>query len=150
MDIPLNVCEERDPKGLYKLARAGKIKGACLFVYLFIYLIIYSLVCESIFYFSTGIIKQRLSKKKNFRIYRHRWSIWGTIELWGNEWMKALAPITLRLNSSIYFGNFYWKIQSISDKDARRKWCLSLSIFHGRKSGFLLGGQRFSSWRLLI
>ncbi|KMZ59142.1 Adenylyl-sulfate kinase [Zostera marina] len=27
MDIPLNVCEERDPKGLYKLARAGKIKG---------------------------------------------------------------------------------------------------------------------------
>lgn len=27
MDIPLEVCEERDPKGLYKLARAGKIKG---------------------------------------------------------------------------------------------------------------------------
>ncbi|KAI3722699.1 hypothetical protein L2E82_33741 [Cichorium intybus] len=27
MDIPLRVCEARDPKGLYKLARAGKIKG---------------------------------------------------------------------------------------------------------------------------
>lgn len=27
MDIPLSVCEARDPKGLYKLARAGKIKG---------------------------------------------------------------------------------------------------------------------------
>ncbi|KAK6923959.1 hypothetical protein RJ641_010159 [Dillenia turbinata] len=27
MDVPLQVCEKRDPKGLYKLARAGKIKG---------------------------------------------------------------------------------------------------------------------------
>ncbi|KAI8020077.1 hypothetical protein LOK49_LG04G03131 [Camellia lanceoleosa] len=27
MDMPLQVCEARDPKGLYKLARAGKIKG---------------------------------------------------------------------------------------------------------------------------
>ncbi|KAG1366915.1 adenylyl-sulfate kinase 3 [Cocos nucifera] len=27
MNIPLEVCEKRDPKGLYKLARAGKIKG---------------------------------------------------------------------------------------------------------------------------
>ena len=27
MKIPLAVCEERDPKGLYKAARAGKIKG---------------------------------------------------------------------------------------------------------------------------
>ncbi|XP_057979642.1 adenylyl-sulfate kinase 3 [Malania oleifera] len=27
MDVPLAVCEARDPKGLYKLARAGKIKG---------------------------------------------------------------------------------------------------------------------------
>lgn len=27
MDVPLKVCESRDPKGLYKLARAGKIKG---------------------------------------------------------------------------------------------------------------------------
>lgn len=27
MDVPLKVCENRDPKGLYKLARAGKIKG---------------------------------------------------------------------------------------------------------------------------
>ncbi|CAK9136733.1 unnamed protein product [Ilex paraguariensis] len=27
MNIPLEVCEERDSKGLYKLARAGKIKG---------------------------------------------------------------------------------------------------------------------------
>jgi len=26
-DTPLNVCEERDPKGLYKKARAGEIKG---------------------------------------------------------------------------------------------------------------------------
>ncbi|RDX62419.1 Adenylyl-sulfate kinase, chloroplastic, partial [Mucuna pruriens] len=27
IDVPLHVCEDRDPKGLYKLARAGKIKG---------------------------------------------------------------------------------------------------------------------------
>lgn len=27
MDVPLEVCEARDTKGLYKLARAGKIKG---------------------------------------------------------------------------------------------------------------------------
>ncbi|KAK9749583.1 hypothetical protein RND81_02G136000 [Saponaria officinalis] len=27
MDVPLWLCEARDPKGLYKLARAGKIKG---------------------------------------------------------------------------------------------------------------------------
>lgn len=27
LDVPLQVCEARDPKGLYKLARAGKIKG---------------------------------------------------------------------------------------------------------------------------
>ena len=27
MKIPLSVCESRDPKGLYKAARAGKIKG---------------------------------------------------------------------------------------------------------------------------
>ncbi|CAN4079776.1 unnamed protein product [Withania somnifera] len=27
MDVPLHVCESRDPKGLYKLAQAGKIKG---------------------------------------------------------------------------------------------------------------------------
>ncbi|XP_068656601.1 adenylyl-sulfate kinase 3-like isoform X2 [Aristolochia californica] len=27
MNVPLEVCEARDPKGLYKLARAGKIKG---------------------------------------------------------------------------------------------------------------------------
>ncbi|XP_024974088.1 adenylyl-sulfate kinase 3-like isoform X1 [Cynara cardunculus var. scolymus] len=27
LDMPLRVCEARDPKGLYKLARAGKIKG---------------------------------------------------------------------------------------------------------------------------
>ena len=27
MRIPLAVCEQRDPKGLYKAARAGKIKG---------------------------------------------------------------------------------------------------------------------------
>ncbi|KAK7386366.1 hypothetical protein VNO78_26553 [Psophocarpus tetragonolobus] len=27
IDVPLSVCEARDPKGLYKLARAGKIKG---------------------------------------------------------------------------------------------------------------------------
>lgn len=33
MDVPLCICEERDPKGLYKLARAGKIKGT-LSVYL--------------------------------------------------------------------------------------------------------------------
>ncbi|MBT8129501.1 MAG: adenylyl-sulfate kinase, partial [Gammaproteobacteria bacterium] len=27
VDAPLNVCEQRDPKGLYKKARAGEIKG---------------------------------------------------------------------------------------------------------------------------
>ncbi|KAH1033088.1 hypothetical protein J1N35_045262 [Gossypium stocksii] len=27
MNMPLKLCEERDPKGLYKLARAGKITG---------------------------------------------------------------------------------------------------------------------------
>ncbi|KAK7250918.1 hypothetical protein RIF29_33694 [Crotalaria pallida] len=27
IDVPLQVCEARDPKGLYKLARSGKIKG---------------------------------------------------------------------------------------------------------------------------
>jgi len=27
VDTPLDVCEERDPKGLYKKARAGEIKG---------------------------------------------------------------------------------------------------------------------------
>ncbi|XP_031257739.1 adenylyl-sulfate kinase 3-like isoform X2 [Pistacia vera] len=27
LDVPLQLCESRDPKGLYKLARAGKIKG---------------------------------------------------------------------------------------------------------------------------
>ncbi|XVF15424.1 hypothetical protein REPUB_Repub09cG0151900 [Reevesia pubescens] len=27
MNVPLQICEARDPKGLYKLARAGKIKG---------------------------------------------------------------------------------------------------------------------------
>ncbi|XP_002987503.2 adenylyl-sulfate kinase 3 [Selaginella moellendorffii] len=27
LKVPLSVCEKRDPKGLYKLARAGKIKG---------------------------------------------------------------------------------------------------------------------------
>lgn len=27
MRIPIEVCEERDPKGLYKAARAGKIKN---------------------------------------------------------------------------------------------------------------------------
>ena len=27
MRAPLEVCEQRDPKGLYKLARAGKLKG---------------------------------------------------------------------------------------------------------------------------
>lgn len=33
LNMPLEVCESRDPKGLYKLARAGKIKG--LFSFLF-------------------------------------------------------------------------------------------------------------------
>ena len=31
MNMPLELCEARDPKGLYKLARAGKIKGVLLF-----------------------------------------------------------------------------------------------------------------------
>lgn len=25
--VPINICEQRDPKGLYKKARAGKLKG---------------------------------------------------------------------------------------------------------------------------
>lgn len=34
MNMPLDLCESRDPKGLYKLARAGKIKGgSCFFLY---------------------------------------------------------------------------------------------------------------------
>lgn len=35
MNMPLEVCEGRDPKGLYKLARAGKIRGGFLNPYLF-------------------------------------------------------------------------------------------------------------------
>jgi adenylylsulfate kinase len=27
VDAPIEICEERDPKGLYKKARAGEIKG---------------------------------------------------------------------------------------------------------------------------
>ncbi len=27
VDTPIEVCEQRDPKGLYKKARAGEIKG---------------------------------------------------------------------------------------------------------------------------
>ena len=27
VDTPIEICEQRDPKGLYKMARAGKIKG---------------------------------------------------------------------------------------------------------------------------
>lgn len=36
MNMPLTLCEERDPKGLYKLARAGKIKGLidCLWTFI--------------------------------------------------------------------------------------------------------------------
>jgi adenylylsulfate kinase len=30
MNMPLELCEARDTKGLYKLARAGKIKGVLL------------------------------------------------------------------------------------------------------------------------
>lgn len=30
MNMPLELCEARDAKGLYKLARAGKIKGLLL------------------------------------------------------------------------------------------------------------------------
>ena len=32
VDAPLSVVEQRDPKGLYKKARAGEIKGASLSV----------------------------------------------------------------------------------------------------------------------
>ena len=27
VDVPLEICEQHDPKGLYKMARAGKIAG---------------------------------------------------------------------------------------------------------------------------
>lgn len=33
MNMPLELCESRDAKGLYKLARAGKIKGILLGTY---------------------------------------------------------------------------------------------------------------------
>lgn len=36
MDVPLQVCEARDSKGLYKLARAGKIKGICKLLFWFL------------------------------------------------------------------------------------------------------------------
>lgn len=36
MNMPLALCEERDPKGLYKLARAGKIKGVLNCLHTFI------------------------------------------------------------------------------------------------------------------
>lgn len=35
MNVSLEVCEARDPKGLYKLARAGKIKGIFFAVFVF-------------------------------------------------------------------------------------------------------------------
>lgn len=35
MNVSLEVCEARDPKGLYKLARAGKIKGISCAVFVF-------------------------------------------------------------------------------------------------------------------
>ncbi|XP_060671492.1 adenylyl-sulfate kinase 3-like isoform X3 [Ziziphus jujuba] len=49
MNMPLELCKLRDAKGLYKLARAGKIKGILLGTYLFysfcllewIYLLLY-------------------------------------------------------------------------------------------------------------
>jgi adenylylsulfate kinase len=31
VDAPLHVVEQRDPKGLYKKARTGEIKGICAF-----------------------------------------------------------------------------------------------------------------------
>ena len=34
MDTPLDVCETRDVKGLYKKARAGVIKGIVVYTYL--------------------------------------------------------------------------------------------------------------------
>lgn len=36
VDAPLNVCEERDVKGLYKKARAGQIKGKLFLGYIII------------------------------------------------------------------------------------------------------------------
>jgi adenylylsulfate kinase-like enzyme len=27
LQVPISICEQRDPKGLYKKAREGKIKG---------------------------------------------------------------------------------------------------------------------------
>ena len=27
MQVPIDICEQRDPKGLYKKARAGQLKG---------------------------------------------------------------------------------------------------------------------------
>lgn len=30
VDAPLDVCEQRDVKGLYKRARAGEIRGTCI------------------------------------------------------------------------------------------------------------------------
>lgn len=54
MDVPLHVCETRDSKGLYKLARAGKIKG-------FIYYLGISSFCDQEVYSCSCILVYTLA-----------------------------------------------------------------------------------------
>lgn len=60
MDVPLQICEARDPKGLYKLGRAGKIKGGhslefCIYMKVGISSNFISSLCNIFFVGFTGI-----------------------------------------------------------------------------------------------
>lgn len=46
MDVPLQVCESRDPKGLYKLAREGKIKGSICYISISSFCQLGSILCS--------------------------------------------------------------------------------------------------------
>jgi len=46
IDVPLHVCEARDPKGLYKLARAGKIKGILVKHCILVLAIWFGIICK--------------------------------------------------------------------------------------------------------
>ncbi|MBA0715869.1 hypothetical protein Golax_014747 [Gossypium laxum] len=60
MDVPLHICEARDPKGLYKLARAGKIKDGhslefCIYMKVGISSQFRSSLCNIFFVGFTGV-----------------------------------------------------------------------------------------------
>ena len=48
VDTPLEECERRDVKGLYKKARAGIIKVITVYLYLYLYLYLCLSVCLSV------------------------------------------------------------------------------------------------------